>query len=218
MKAIKIITASLGLLLSTPLLAAEASSEAAGTDVAANFGALFDIAGVVAFVIGFYMLGMGCYSLYTWSKGNQGKSIGSVILSMLIGTFLASIGWVYQVMKESFIGEHAGGVTITSGGAFNLALDTAAASAATSVHASGFGRFIPDSTIKTILAFVFLVGFCAFISGVYAIKDIGTQQGGQHPLLNPIIKIFGGVLCMNITWFGCFVSALLDIPALCSGG
>lgn len=213
MKAIKIITASLGLLLSTPLLAAEG-----GSDVAANFGVLFDIAGVVAFVIGFSMLGTGLYSLYTWSKGNHGKSIGSVIMTMLVGTFLASVAWLYQVMKVSFIGEYDKGVNITSGGAYNLALDAAAASAATSVHASGFGRFIPDSTIKTVLAFVFFIGFCAFISGVYSIKDIGTQQGGQHPLLNPIVKIIGGVLCMNITWFGCFVSDLLNIPALCSGG
>jgi hypothetical protein len=210
MKAIKIITASAGLLLSTPLFAAD--------DVAANFGALFDVAGLVAFVIGFYMVGAGCYSLYTWSKGNQGKSIGSVIQSMLVGTFLTSIAWIYQVMKGSFIGEYENGVNIESGGAFNLALDAASASAAASVHASGFGRFIPDSTIKTILAFVFFIGFCAFISGVYSIKDIGSQQGGQHPLLNPIVKIIGGVLCMNITWFGCFVSALLNIPALCSGG
>jgi hypothetical protein len=212
MKAIKITTASVGLLLSTPLFAAEAP------DVAANFGILFDVAGLVAFVIGFYMVGAAVYSLYTWSKGNQGKSIASVILSMLVGTFLASIAWIYQLMKGSLIGDYDKGVNISSGGAFTLALDSAAAAAATSVHASGFGRFIPDSTIKTILAFVFLVGFVAFISGVYAIKDIGTQQGGQHPLLNPIIKIIGGVLCMNITWFGCFVSALLNIPALCSGG
>ncbi|WP_274643876.1 hypothetical protein [Pseudomonas serbica] len=212
MKAIKITTASVGLLLSTPLFAAEAP------DVAANFGILFDVAGLVAFVIGFYMVATAIYSLYTWSKGNQGKSIGSVILNILVGTFLASIGWIYQLMKGSLIGDYEKGVNITDGGAFTLALDTAAAAAATSVHASGFGRFIPDSTIKTILAFVFLVGFVAFISGVYAIKDIGTQQGGQHPLLNPIVKIIGGVLCMNITWFGCFVSALLNIPALCSGG
>ena len=212
MKAIKTITASVSLLLSTQVFAE------GGADVAGNFSALFDVAGLVAFVIGFYLVGAGCYSLYTWSKGNTGKTIGSVIQSMLIGTFLSSIAWVYQLMKGSFIGENDKGVNIESGGQFNLALDQAAASAAASVHASGFGKFIPDSTIKTILAFVFFIGFCAFISGVYSLKDIGTQHGGQHPLLNPVVKIIGGVLCMNITWFGCFVSALLDIPALCAGG
>lgn len=212
MKAIKTITASVSLLLSTQVFAE------GGADVAGNFSALFDVAGLVAFVIGFYLVGTGCYALYTWGKGNTGKTISSVIQSILVGTFLTSIAWVYQVMKGSFIGENDEGVNIESGGQFNLALDKAAASAAASVHSSGFGKFIPDSTIKTILAFVFFIGFCAFISGVYSIKDIGTQQGGQHPLLNPVVKIMGGVLCMNITWFGCFVSALLNIPALCSGG
>lgn len=213
MKTIKtIIISATGLLLSTPVFAD------GGVDVAANFSALFDVAAVVSFVIGFYLLGTGLYSLYTWGKGHSQKTAGSVILTMLIGTVLSSVGWAYQMMKGSLIGENSEGVNIESGGQFNLALDQAAASASAAIHASGFGKFIPQDTVKVIIAFVFFVGFCAFISGVYSLKDVGDQRGGQHPLLSPTVKIIGGVLCMNITWFGCFVSALLNIPALCSGG
>ena len=212
MKTIKTTIISAGLLLSTPVFAD------GGVDVAGNFAVLFDVAALVAFVIGFCLVGTGMYSLYTWGKGHSQKTAGSAILTMLIGTVLSSVGWAYQLMKGSIIGDSTDGVTIESGGSFNLALDSAAASASAAIHASGFGKFIPQDTVKVIIAFVFFVGFCAFISGVYSLKDIGDQRGGQHPLLSPTVKIIGGVLCMNITWFGCFVSALLNIPALCSGG
>ena len=189
-----------------------------GVDVAANMGVLFDIAGFVAGVIGVFLIAGGLFSLYNWAKTNgQGKSPSSAVLSMLIGTLLASVGWFYQVMKVSFVGDNSAGVSITSGGQYNLALDQATLQAAQSISSNSFGKFIPESTLKSVLAFVFLVGFIAFISGVFGLKDVGDNRGSQHPILSPMVKIIGGVICMNITWFSCLVSGLLGIAALCSG-
>jgi hypothetical protein len=188
-----------------------------GVDIAANMSVLFDLAGFIAGVIGVFLLAGGLHSLYAWSKGNQGKTPGAAALTMLIGTILASIGWFYQVIKGSFIGDNAEGVSISNSGQYSLALDKAALQAAQSVSGTGFGRFIPESTIKAVLAFVFLVGFIAFISGFFSLKDVGDNRGSQHPILSPIVKIVGGVICMNITWFSCILSGTLGIAALCSG-
>jgi hypothetical protein len=186
--------------------------------VAANLAVLFDIAGFVAGVIGVFLVAGGLYGLYTWAKTNgQGKTPGSALLSMLIGTFLASIGWFYQLMKSSFVGSSSQGVSITDSGQYSIALDQAALQASQSINSNSFGKFIPQSTLKAVLAFVFLVGFIAFISGVFGLKDVGDNRGSQHPILSPIVKIIGGVICMNITWFSCLVSGTLGIAALCSG-
>jgi hypothetical protein len=200
--------------LSAPAMAGSSG----GVDIAANMSVLFDLAGFIAGVIGVFLLAGGLYSFYSWSKGNgQGKSPGAAALTMLIGTILASIGWFYQVIKGSFVGSSSEGVSITDSGGYSLALDKAAASAAASVAGSGFGKFMPESTIKAVLAFVFLVGFIAFISGFFSLKDVGDNRGSQHPILSPIVKIVGGVICMNITWFSCMLSGTLGIAALCSG-
>lgn len=189
-----------------------------GVDVAANIAVLFDLAGFVAGVIGVFLIAGGLYGLYTWAKTNgQGKSPGSAVLSMLIGTILASVGWFYQLMKGSFVGSSSEGVSITDSGQYNIALDQAALQAAQSISSNSFGKFIPESTLKAVLAFVFFVGFVAFISGVFSLKDVGDNRGSQHPILSPIVKIVGGVICMNITWFSCMISGTLGIAALCSG-
>lgn len=189
-----------------------------GVDISANFGVLFDLAAFVSGVIGLFLVAAGVYNLYTWSKtGGQGKTIGGSVLTMLIGTLLASIGWFYELVKGSIIGRNNAGVSMESNGQFNLALDQAALKASEAIHSSGFGKFIPEGTLTAILAFVFLVGFIAFISGVYSLKDV-TDSRGQHPVMSPVIKIIGGVICMNITWFSCLMASLLNLPALCSGG
>lgn len=188
-----------------------------GVDIAANFAVLFEIAGLVAGVIGIFLIAGGLYGLYEWSKGQSQQTPGKSVGSMLIGTLLASVGWFYQLMKGSFIGDNDKGVTITDSGAYNLALDQAALQAATTINASGFGKFIPPGTLKAILAFVFLVGFIAFISGVFSLKDVNDSRS-QNPVLSPLVKIIGGVICMNITWFACLIAGTLNLPALCAGG
>jgi uncharacterized membrane protein len=218
MTPIRIIKMVLPLLLLSPT-AAFAEGQSGGIDVAKNFAVLFDLSGLIAGVIGFFLLASGLYGLFTWAKtGGQGKTAGSSILSMLIGTVLASVGWFYQLIKTSFIGDNSNGVTISDSGAYNLALDTAALQAAQAINQSGFGKFIPEGTLKAVLAFVFFVGFVAFISGVYSLKDVTENRGSQHPILMPVVKIIGGAICMNITWFSCLVAGTLNLPALCAGG
>lgn len=204
------------LVLSTPAMASAGAS--GGVDVAANISVLFELAGIIAGVIGVFLIAGGMYSLYSWAKSNgQAKSPGSAVMSMLIGTILASVGWFYQVMKGSFVGSDSEGVSITDSGQYNIALDQAALQAAQSISQNSFGKFIPESTLKAVLAFVFFIGFVAFISGVFSLKDVGDNRGSQHPILSPMVKIVGGVICMNITWFSCLISGTLGIAALCSG-
>ncbi|MBB4861390.1 hypothetical protein HNP46_000201 [Pseudomonas nitritireducens] len=192
------------------------AADGSGVDVAANFSTLFDFSALVAAVIGVFLIGSGIYGFYTWAKGDgRDKSIGQLIFQLISGTLLISIGWAYGLLKGSFIGDNNNGVTI-EGGQYNLALDQAAINAASQISGTGFGRFMPASTFKTILAFVFFFGFVALISGIFGLKEMGNAHNrSQHPLLSPIVKITGGVICMNITWFGCIVSSLIGVSMLC---
>lgn len=200
------------------LFPASVFAASGGVDVAGNMGMLFTVVMWVAQIIGLFVLGSGIYSIYTWAKTNgQGQSIAGVIMSILVGTLMVSLGWFYNLIKASFVGDNDEGVSFTSGGQFHLALDQAAASAANSVNSGGFGRFIPEHTLMTILAFVFLVGLIAFISGLMGVKDIPDNKNSQHPVMGPIVKILGGVICMNITWFGCLVANIFGIAAICAG-
>lgn len=192
-------------------------AESGGVDVGKNLSVLFNVAQVVSGVIGFYLFGSAVVGFFTWGKtGSQSTSALNLIMKMIIGTFMLSLGWFYQLIKASFIGDDAGGVTWSSGQA-HIALDPAIAAGSAAINSSGFGKFVPAGTIETILAFVFVVGLFFFIAGVYSLKDIGDNRNSQSPYMKPSMQILGGMFCMNITWGGCIISSLLGIKALCMG-
>lgn len=199
------------------LLPGTALASSGGVDVSKNLSVLFDVGQWVSVTIGFFLFGTGIYGFYVWSKssGNQ-KTIGSCVRYLLIGTALISIGWVYSLLKGSFIGDNTDGVSWESG-QMHIALDPAVAAAGNALASTGFGKFIPENTITSILAFIFLVGLIFFISGVYSLKDAGEGRQGEGILSKPLFRIAGGMICMNITWFGCFVGAVLGISFICAG-
>lgn len=208
--------AILGLMTITTIMSSYCLAEdGSGVDVAGNFSALFGFAGIVAGTIGVFLFGGSLYQLYTAFSGRGQASYGQPIFSLIIASLLISIGWFYNLIKGTIIGDNSDGVTISGSGQFNLALDQAAASAALKVGSTGFGKFMPENTLKAVLAFIMFIGFCGLISGVFGLKDAFGQRAGQNPVLGPAIKIIGGCICMNITWFGCLVSGLLGVPAIC---
>lgn len=204
----------LALLLIPSTSFAEASG---GVDVAANLSVLFEVAQWVAVAMGFFLFGSGIYGFYIWSRtnGNQ-KTVGSCIMYLIIGTLLISFGWFYALMKSSFIGANDDGVSWESG-QMHIALDPAVAAATGALSGTGFGKFIPEGTITSILAFIFLVGLIFFISGVYSMKDVGENRQGEGTFSKPMFRILGGMICMNITWFGCLVGSVLGISFICAG-
>lgn len=193
------------------------ASSSGGVDVAANLSVIFEVAQWVAVAMGFFLFGSGVYGFYVWSKtnGNQ-KTVGSCIMYLIVGTFLISFGWFYALLKSSFIGENNDGVSWESG-QMHIALDPAVAAASSALGSTGFGRFIPDGTITSILAFIFLVGLIFFISGVYSMKDVGENRQGEGAFSKPMFRVIGGMICMNITWFGCLVGNVLGISFICAG-
>lgn len=185
-----------------------------GVDIAKNMSVLFDLAWLIAFAIGVFVFAGGLYKVYENSKGRGEVKVGQAIVEMLVGAFLASIGWFYQLIKGSFISGSKNGVTLDQG-QMSLALDSTAASAASAVgQARGFTEIMPMHTVEGIIAFIFLVGFINLIGGVYALKDINNSRS-EHPVMKPVVKIIAGAICMNILWFGCLINGLLGIPGIC---
>jgi hypothetical protein len=185
-----------------------------GVDIAKNMSVLFDLAWLIAFAIGFFLLANGIYKVYDSAKGRGEVKVGQAMLEVLIGVFLTSIGWFYQLIKGSFISGSKNGVTLDQG-QMALALDSVSASAASAVgQAKGFTQIMPMHTVEGIIAFIFLVGFINLIGGVYALKDINNSRS-EHPVMKPVVKIIAGAICMNILWFGCLVSGLFGFASLC---
>lgn len=202
--------------LALSLIPSTSFAQTGGVDVAANLSVLFEVAQWVAVAIGFFIFGSGVYSFFIWSKtnGNQ-KTVGSAISYLIVGTLLISFGWFYSLLKASFVGDNKDGVS-WEGGQMHIALDPAVAAASSALGRTGFGKFIPEHTISSILAFIFLVGLIFAINGVYSLKD-ANENRQDGPYKKPIFKILGGMICMNITWFGCLVGGLLGISFICAG-
>ncbi|MGM3218194.1 hypothetical protein ACSQ5K_26485 [Pseudomonas sp. PhalM4] len=199
-------------LLSAPCIAMADGD--GGVDIAKNMSVLFEIAYYIAGAVGFILFASGLYKIYDNSKGRSDARIGVAILEMLVGTFMVSIGWVYEVFKASFLTGSKNGVDMSQG-QMALALDSAAASASSAVGSiKGFTDIIPAHTVEGVLAFIFLVGFINLISGVYALKDVSSNRA-ESPIKGPVTKIIAGAICMNILWFGCLINALLGIPGIC---
>ncbi|MHD0644568.1 hypothetical protein ACYPKM_02875 [Pseudomonas aeruginosa] len=209
-------SASWGVALAASLGAGNAFAvSSGGVDIAANFATLFEISSMIAVFIGVMLVASGLYGFYLHGKGDQGVTVAGSVTRLLVGTLLVSVGWAYELFKGSFIGQNDNGVSITDSGQYSLALDQAALAAATQIGTTGYGKYLPASTLKAIFAFVFFVGFIAVISGVYSLKDIGGNSRAERPILMPTVKILGGVICMNFTWFGCLIGDFIGMSMLC---
>lgn len=184
--------------------------------ISQNINAAFDVTIKAFQAIGFFLFGHAWYRVSSSSKpGGRQATPGAIILEGLAGVVLISIGWFYSLFKNSLLGANAEGVDFTDSGSFNLAIDASAAAAATRLHESGFGKFLPQDTFQMIIGFLFLYGILAFGIGWMKLKDVPEDRGGGG-YAKPAFMILGGVLCMNILWFGCLVGSFMNVPAMCA--
>ena len=208
-------TIKIGAILGLALYSGMASAD--GSVISQNLNVAFDVGVRIFQVIGFLVFSFSLYSINAVAKGQgRQKTYGKVALEMFVGALLISLGWIYSIVKESIIGNTTEpGVDFTDSSTFNIALDSAAAAGAARLQASGFGKFMPQDTMQMLLAFIFLYGLIAFATGWLKLKDVPDDRGGGG-YAKPTIMIIGGVLCMNILWFGCLVGRFIDVPALCT--
>lgn len=200
------------------LLFAATPSFADTVDVAANFTEMIDVARVFAVFIGFLLFANALYGFYTWSKtgGSQGSTPGKSVTKLIIGSMLVITPWVYEFFKAS-LGVETNSTSVSGDSTrMILAIDANLGSDVAAAAGKGFLAFMPSGTLKAIIAFVMFIGFVAFVSGIYTLKDAHDPHGGgKAPFLAPALKILGGIVCMNLMWFSCFVSALIGISMLC---
>lgn len=190
-------------------------ANAAGVDTVGQLSALFSVVLGLASFLGVLLFANGLIAVYQSQTGRSNKTIGQAMISMFVGTFMLSVGWVYGLMRASFVGSSATGVSYEGRGV--LALDAAAISAGSAAARTGFGEFMPAETLQAVFAFVFLVGLMAFVHGIYLLRNIGADGGSPDMKRACIYRIFGGLVCMNITWFSCLVGGILGIEAMCFG-
>lgn len=205
---------TIGLIL-TALSLSPGFASAASVDIVGQMSAMFSVALAVSAFIGVMLFANGLMGLHSAATGNSRKTYGSSLLNMVVGTFMLSVGWVYGLMKASFVGDEDGGVTYDGRG--SLALDAAAIKAGGKLAATGFGKFLPAQTFEAIFAFVFLVGLLAFINGVYMLKNL-SEGGDANMKRASFYRIIGGLMCMNLTWFSCLIGGFLGIASMCFGG
>jgi hypothetical protein len=190
-------------------------ANAANVDTVAQLSSLFSVALSVASFLGVMLFANGLMAVYQSQTGRGNKTIGQALISMFVGTFMLSVGWVYGLMKASFVGANSTGINYEGRG--SLALDAAAISAGNAAASTGYGKFMPAQTLQSIFAFVFLVGLIAFIHGVYLLRNVGAEGGNSDMKRASFYRILGGLMCMNITWFSCLVGGILGIDSMCFG-
>lgn len=193
-------------------------ANAAAVNIVAQFTTLFGVVLAVSSFVGVMLFASGLYSIYVASSGRSNKSVGRGLINMLVGCFMLSVGWVYGLMKASFIGNTVTGVDYEGRDALALnGVEAAAMAAGKAVSATAYGKFIDANTLQAVFAFVFFVGLVAFVHGVYLLRTIGQDGGDPNMKRAAFYRIFGGLICMNITWFSCLVGGLLGISAMCFG-
>lgn len=199
------------------LLLAPGFASAAEVNGAANLKIVADVILYACPMIGMFLLATGIYQFYTYSKtGNLQYSIANSFARMFAGVFLTSIQWVYQLLAKSFMVNPQLDMFSSSNGRATLAVDQMAieAVAATGLPATTPG--IPTQTLTTIFAFLFVFGLLAFVNGVFKLHALGDGRGDGRDRNMALMRMVGGVCCMNIMSVSCTISSFLGLSLLCT--
>lgn len=155
-----------------------------------NAGKLFI---AIGYMVGLILFIGSLYDFYLSGKyGNDpSRSVGAAFSKMLAGVLLLLSATAYAITKGSIDPTW----TMTND---NLALSP---NALDSIKTVGFLGYLPDSTVKSLFALIWLIGLFGFLKGLYLIRFSADQtNGGQG--YNPVTKIathmIGGVILMNI--------------------
>lgn len=180
---------SILLLFFAPAALAETSANLTYTNISI-FGQLILAA---SYMIGLFTFIGGIYSFYLGGKyGNDpSRSIGSSFAKVSAGAILLCSSTLYVIMKNSI------GPTWTSTNE-RLALTSTAFE---EFSATGFMAMVPDETVKTLGAAIWLIGLFGFLKGIYLIRFAADESNGSQGY-SPKTKIFthilGGIVLMNI--------------------
>lgn len=182
-----------------------------GVDMSANMKELSALALDLTPLFGFIIFGMGVYQFYKHSKTKDERyGVANSIFKIIAGAMLVSINWLYAFLVNSFV---TGQNESISGSRMLLAVDAQMAEASAVTVAS---EVIPASTISGLLGFVAFIGIVAFINGMLALKNLGDGRHDERDLYKALTRIIGGLVCLNLKWFSCFLGSLFGVTMFCS--
>lgn len=175
------------------LLSLSPFANAAGVDHVDTFKALGELAVAVGYMVGLFLFIQGLYAFYLSGKfGNDpSRSIASAFWQVASGTMLLLSSTVYSIAKGTVspTWTDTNEVLALSSSAFN------------NIESAGFMNMIPESTIKSLMAAIWLIGLFGFLKGIYLMRFASEQASGAQgysPVKKIVVHIFGGVVLMNI--------------------
>ena len=173
------------------------NSSGSGLDVMmSNFinnisGPIVETVSLVAFLCGLYMIIHGLVKASKYGFDPKTHSPSSIIINILFGALLMTIGDNLNMMMTSVFG--------TSSFSFNVANATSTVMGWTAVqNLSGSTQF--GTAIGAALTFFQVIGAIAFVRGWLILKKV-AEGGGNVTLAQGITHVLGGVLAINIFVF-----------------
>lgn len=194
-------------------------ASAAEVSGAANLKIVADVILYACPLFGMFLVASGVYQFYTYAVTGDRRSgsIGNSFARLFAGVFLTSIQWVYALLASSFMIKPNEGYFTNSNGRATLAVDQMAVDALSTTGLGATTTGVPTQTLTTIFAFLFVFGLLAFINGVYKLHTIGSGNADPRELNMAVMRMVGGMCCMNITSVSCTVSSFLGLSLLCAG-
>lgn len=157
-----------------------------------------------------YLVFNGIYSFKLGSNNPQEYPARSNIAKMTSGFMLLSAAYIYSTLMVTVTGSDISGAGSVLSAHANLT------DSLTNYEGSNLGKFIPESTRRTLIGVIYLYGLFSFLKGIYLLGQIGApQKGGDSPGKKAVTHMGGGIICMNIVDFSCFIGSLLGISVLC---
>lgn len=149
-------------------------------NIATQVPSLIKLVVVVSYISGFgflissVMKFKACAQASTMMSSQQG--VGGPVIYLLVGVVLLYFAGFVKVGSVTLLGE---GSTIA-------------------YQDSMAGGFLHTSTITSIFIILKLIGYIAFIKGIYILARLGGSQAQPGTLGKGMVHILGGILAINI--------------------
>ncbi len=161
------------------------------------------------YVLGVYLILASLYGMRHSPTEPQKYPFRQCVAKLITGCLLLSSAYVYTTFMVTATGESMSGAgSILSSSGITDQLED--------VSQSFLGKYIPEHTSRTLLGILYVIGLGAFLKGVFMLKDVGeSQSSGSSPFSKSLGHMFGGMICMNILKFSCFVGSFIGVSAMC---
>jgi hypothetical protein len=140
------------------------------TQAAQHFHGLFEYLG---FMVGFMLVGMGCYRLYSWTK-DPSRSAWTALFYLLAGVSLVYVNKWYRAASLTLLG-----------------IDE------TLMYAPGTTDW---STLMmgACIAIIQFLGLIALLRGWLLVRWVGSGEVGRHALARAAVFFVSGTAALNI--------------------